>query len=119
VQSNATDVGLEEIEITSTEKVLALVLVVFFLIGGLWVYSKLDDVRDSRDRTPEAYFTPREQAAVDRAEQAQLRSDQAQVETERAREELELAREAYRTALDAGMTAPGLQTAYGVAQRDF
>lgn len=119
MSTDPTHVELEEIEITSTEKVLALVLTVFFLIGGLWVYSKLDDVRDSGYRAPEAYFTPVEQAAVDRASQAQVRLERARVATERARDELELAREAYRTALDAGRTAPGLRAAYRDAERDF
>ena len=119
MSSDATHVELEEIEITSTEKVLALVLTVFFLIGGLWVYSKLDDVRDSGYRAPEAYFTPAEQAAVDRASQAELRLERASAATERARDELELSREAYRTALDAGTSAPGLRAAYREAERDF
>ena len=114
-----TDVGLEEIEITSTEKVLALVLTVFFLIGGGWAYSKLDDIGDSAYRPPDMYFTASERAAVDRAAQAQRRLDRAAVEVERAREELELAREEYRTALDANRTAPGLEAAYRSAQRDL
>jgi hypothetical protein len=119
MSNDATHVELEEIEITSTEKVLALVLAVFFLIGGIWAYAKLDDVADSGYRAPETYFTPTEQAAVDRATRAELRVDDAARETGRAREELELRREAYRTALDAGREAPDLEAAYRDAQRDF
>ena len=114
-----TDVGLDEIEITSTEKVLALVLVVFFLIGGVWAYSKLDDVGDSAYRPPETYFTPSERAAVDRADRADLRLERTQARSERARQELELAREEYRTALDAGRTAPRLEAAYRTTQREL
>ena len=110
-----TDVGLDEIEITSTEKVLALVLVVFFLIGGVWAYSKLDDL--SGPRPPETYFTPPERAAVTRADRAQQRLDRAGIALERAGEQLELAREEYRTALDAGRQAPALEAAYRSAQR--
>jgi hypothetical protein len=114
-----TDVELEEIEITSTEKVLALVLIVFFLIGGVWGYSKLDDIGDSAYRPPETYFTPAEQTAVDRAELAQQRLSGAQGALEQSRQELELAREEYRTALDANRAAPGLEAAYRTAQRDL
>jgi hypothetical protein len=117
--SKPTDVGLDEIEITSTEKLLALVLVVFFLIGGIWAYSNLDDVGDSAYRPPEVYFTPAEQAAVERSDAAEQRLDQAAARVDRARDELELRREEYRTALDAGRTAPALEAAYRAAQREL
>jgi hypothetical protein len=115
----STDVGLDEIEITSTEKLLALVLMVFFLVGGVWAYSKLDDVGESRYRPPAVYFTPSERAAVERSDRAQRRLERAVVEVERAGEELELAREEYRTALDAGRQAPGLEAAYREARGDL
>lgn len=114
-----TRVDVEEIEITRTEKVLAVVLAVFFLIGGVWAYSKLDEISDTRYRPPQVYFTPAEQAAVARHVQAQQRSFRAAEAEGRARQNLELAREAYRTALDAGRTAPDLERAYRSAQRDF
>jgi hypothetical protein len=114
-----TDVGLDEIEITSTEKLLALVLVVFLLIGGLWAYSKLDDIGDSAYRPPEVYLTSAERAAVGRADKAERRFDRAAARVERARDNLELAREEYRTALDAGRTAPRLEAGYRAAQREL
>ena len=117
--SKPTDVGLDEIEITSTEKLLALVLVVFFLIGGVWAYSKLDDLGDSAYRPPETYFTQAERAAVDRAGAAEGRLDRATARVGRAREELELRREEYRTALDAGRSAPALEAAYRASQREL
>jgi hypothetical protein len=117
--SKPTDVGLDEIEITSTEKLLALVLVVFFLIGGVWAYSKLDDLGDSAYRPPETYFTQAERAAVDRADAAEGRLDRASARVERARDELELRREEYRTALDAGRSAPALEAAYRASQREL
>jgi flagellar biogenesis protein FliO len=119
MSSDVTHVELEEIEITSTEKVLALVLTLFFLIGGIWVYAKLDDIGESPYRSPSTYFTPAEQAAVNRADRAQARLSQAETEVERTRQELELAREEYRTALDANRTAPGLEATYRGAQRDL
>jgi hypothetical protein len=117
--STRTDVELDEIEITSTEKLLALVLVVFFLIGGIWAYAKLDDIGGSAYRAPETYFTPAERVAVDRAEAARQRFDGASARVRQARDELELRREEYRTALDAGRDAPGLEAAYRAAQREL
>jgi hypothetical protein len=119
MRNDAAHVELEEIEITSTEKVLALVLTVFFLIGGIWAYSKLDDLGDSPYPSPATYFTPAEQTAVNRADRAQTRLFRAETQVERARQELEHAREEYRTALDANRTAPGLEAAYREAQRDL
>jgi hypothetical protein len=112
-------VEVEEIEVTKTEKLLAVVLTVFLLIGWAWAYTKLDDLGRSAYRPPETYFTVTEQAAVTRSSQAQERAAQAEAAAAQARQNLELAREAYRTALDAGRTAPGLEDAYVAAQRAF
>lgn len=114
-----TRVDLEEIEITRTEKLLAVVLTVFLLIGGLWAYSKIDDIGRQGYRSPATYFTPSEQTAVERANQARRRLGQAELAVQQARQDLELAREAYRTALDADRTAPTLEKAYRARQRDF
>ena len=115
--TRATRVDVEEIEITRTEKLLAVVLTVFFLIGGVWTYTKLDDIGRSEYRPPQTYFTATERAAVARADGARQELAQAMASAGRARQELELAREAYRTALDAGRTAPGLERAYHDAER--
>ena len=115
-----TRVDRDDIEVTSTEKLLALVLTVFFLIGGVWVYSKLDEIGESAYRRPETFYTPSERTAVARAEQRARSSGRAPSSTSNVtREELELARESYRTALDAGRTAPGLEGRLLAAQRDF
>jgi hypothetical protein len=119
VSSRPTGVDLEEIEITKTEKLLAVVLTVFFLIGGVWAYSKLDDLGRSAYRDPTTYYTSAERAAVARANQAQQRLGEAAAAAQQARQDLELAREAYRTALDAGRAAPDLEAAYRRAQRGF
>jgi hypothetical protein len=119
VSGHSTRVDVEEIEITTTEKLLAVVLAVFFLIGGLWAYSELDDIGGSAYRPPSAYFTPAEREAVARHDRAQERAFRAAAAEQRARQDLELAREAYRTALDAGRTAPELERAYRSAQRAF
>jgi hypothetical protein len=119
VSTLSVRVEVEEIEITRTEKLLAVVLTVFFLIGGVWAYSKLDDLGRSTYRPPDTYLTATEQAAVARATEARERAARAETAAEQARQNLELAREAYRTALDAGRTAPQLESAYGAAQRAF
>ncbi len=119
MSTHGSRVDLEEIEVTRTEKLLAVVLIVFFLIGGVWAYTKLDDIGRSEYRPAQAYFTSAERAAVARAGQAQRQLERAAATEQQARQDLELAREAYRTALDAGTKAPGLQASYRAAQRDF
>jgi hypothetical protein len=117
VSTRSSLVGLEEVEITATEKLLAVVLAVFFLIGGVWGYSKLDDLGRSAYRPPETYLTATERAAVERSRQESERSARAEAAVGQARQQLELSREAYRTALDAGRTAPALAQAYRQAER--
>ena len=119
MSARPTRVDVEEIETTKTEKLLAVVLAVFFLIGGIWAYTEIDDIGWSEQRPAQTYFTPAERAAVERADTAQRRLATALANEERERQELELAREAYRTALDAGRTAPTLEAAYRDAQRDY
>lgn len=112
-------VDLEEVEITTTEKLLAVVLVVFLLIGGVWTYSRIDNIGGSEYRAPQGYFTVSERADVLRADRARQRVSSAEVAVQQARQDLELAREVYRTALDAGRAAPALETAYRASQRDL
>jgi hypothetical protein len=119
VSVSRTHVDVDEVEITKTEKLLAVVLAVFFLIGGLWAYTKLDEIGRSEYRPAEAYFTTAERTAVAQAQDARQRLARATAIAGQARQDLELAREAYRTALDAGRSAPRLETAYRDAQRAF
>jgi hypothetical protein len=119
VSAHPTRVDIDEVEITRTEKLLAVVLTVFFLIGGVWAYTKVDDIAKSSPRPAQEYFTPAERTAVGRANTAQQRLARALAAEQRDRQELELAREAYRTALDAGRTAPALEAAYRDAQHEY
>jgi hypothetical protein len=119
VSTRVTQVTLDEVEVTRSEKLLAVALVVFLLIGGVWAYTKIDDIGGSPYRSPDTYFTPAERAAVARSAAASRRVGEASAAEARARQDLELAREAYRTALDAGKTAPALARAYRAAQREF
>lgn len=119
MSTHATRIDVEEIEVTRMEKLLAVVLTAFFLVGGIWAYTNIDDLGRSAPKPPQAYLTASERAAVDRAADAQQRLAAAETAAARAREDLELAREAYRTALDAGRPAPALEAAYGRAQQRF
>jgi hypothetical protein len=115
----STRVDVEDIQTTTSEKLLALVLVGFLLIGGVWTYQRIDDeVRDAvavEDVRPSAA----DQATLQRLEDARVRLDVATQARAAARDNLELRREAYRTALDAGRQAPQLERAYERAQARF
>jgi hypothetical protein len=111
----SSQVGIDEIETTRSEKLLAVVLAVFFLIGGIWVYSHLDNVVEP-GRT---VGTPAERAAIEQARTARVGRQQAQQRELRALRDLELSREAYRTALDAGEPAGDLRRRYEQDQADL
>jgi hypothetical protein len=113
----STRVDVEEIQTTKGEKLLAVVLAGFLLIGGIWAYVKIDDA--VRTSTPGDYSytgTPAQRAAVNRLEFANARQARAERQVVAARDNLELRREAYRTALDANRPAPKLEQAYNRAQ---
>jgi outer membrane murein-binding lipoprotein Lpp len=109
-------IDIEEIESTKSEKLLAVVLAVFLLIGGVWTYEKIDDVVRETTRVT---LNPAEQAAQQRFGDAQSHVYLAQEEEGAARSDLEVKREAYRTALDAGQPAGDLEAAYHGAEERF
>ena len=122
----STRVDVEEIQTTNGEKLLALVLAVFLLIGGIWVYAKIDDA--VRTTSPPDYSyrgTPEEQAALARLRSTEQQLSRAQSGAADARDNLELKREAYRTALEAhraeatrlGRAYDRARVAYARAQR--
>lgn len=113
----STRVDVEEIQTTKSEKLLAVVLAAFLLVGGLWTYQRVDDtIRDAVEPAPAA---PADRAALDRLESANARLVEAEESERQALEEMELAREAYRTALDAGAPSATLQRGYEDAQARF
>jgi hypothetical protein len=115
----STRVEVEDIQTTKSEKLLALVLAIFLLIGGVWTYQRIDDeVRDAVG-VESVRPSPEDRAALQRLEDARTNLDAATQVQAAARENLELRREAYRTALDAGRSAPPLERAYGQAQARF
>jgi hypothetical protein len=109
-------VDIEEIESTKSEKLLAVVLAVFLLVGGIWTYQKIDDVVRETTRVT---LSPAEQAAQQRFGEAQTRVYLSQEEEGATRSDLELRREAYRTALDAGQPAGDLEVSYHEAEDRF
>jgi hypothetical protein len=112
-------VDVEEIETTKSEKLLAIVLAVFLVVGGIWTYQKLDDTVAEALAPSSASLTPSEQAAVERLSIAQDELRAANVAVARARIEVEDAREAYNTALNAGEPTAALRAEYRRAQREY
>src|SRR5918992_4020107 len=113
----ATTVDVEDLHATKNEKLLAFVMLVFLLIGGVWTYQEIDDrVRSSIELgTPSAA----DAAAIKRRNDAQKRvfaADRAQAQT---RQDVDFRREEYRAALDAGRPAAALERRYRSAQRAF
>lgn len=101
---------VEELQTTKSEKLLAVVMVVFLLLGGIWAYQRIDD--SVRSALPLREPTAAEQVALDRATKAQGRVVRAERAVGRTRREVVFRREAYRTALDEGRAAPALRARY-------
>src|SRR5919106_1703210 len=87
-----THVDVEEIQTTKSEKLLAVVLAGFLLVGGIWAYQKVDDtIRAAVER--EAYRTALDAdqpaGTLERAyEDAQARHEQAQTASVSARDDV-------------------------------
>ncbi len=110
-----THVELDDIQTTRGEKLLALVMTVFLLIGGIWAYDRLER---GHGYTPPAY-TAAEQARIARAEAAQRRVFESRRAVDRERGQLEIAREAYRTAIEAGQPSARLGARYQSENAQF
>jgi hypothetical protein len=108
---------VEQLQTTKSEKLLALVLAVFLLIGGIWAYQELDDW--VRGAVPLHEPTAAEQRALTELERAQNSRFRADERVRQTRSELELRRERYRTALDAGSPAAALRSQYLAAEDAF
>jgi hypothetical protein len=110
-----TDV--EEIQTTRTEKLLAVVLTAFLLLGLIWTYQKLDDV--IRHAEPVPTETLGSAPAVVAYNDAKSALRRATVRERSALKQLEIAREAYRTALEAHRPAAALGKRYDAAQARY
>jgi hypothetical protein len=105
-----TDV--DDIQTTRTEKLLAVVLAAFLLLGAIWTYQRVDDVVRRHVSVPTYGPGP----ATQRLDRASARLAQAERRHAGALQELELRREAYRTALEAAKPAGRLELEYNAAQ---
>ena len=113
----SSNVDIEQLQTTKSEKLLSAVLTVFLLIGGVWSYQEIDDKvrRDLPLRNP----TAAERAVLEARGDAQTRLFRAQGRVRQERSNLELRREAYRTALDADEPAAALRARYLRANAAF
>jgi hypothetical protein len=107
---------VEDIQTTRTEKLLAVVLTAFLLLGGIWTYQKIDDVVRRHVSVP-TFATAGPASA--RLQRAESRASEASGRRQRALENLELRREAYRTALEAHQPAGALRRQYEAAQAEL
>ena len=114
-----TRIEIEDIETTKSEKLLAVVLAVFLLMGSIWAYQEIDDAIQGPSDPEAAFLTGEEEQTLSAFQQAERRLAGARNAQTQARDTLELAREEYRTALDAGRPAPRLERAYANARADF
>ena len=113
----STRADVEDLQITRTEKLLAVVLTAFLLIGGIWTYTRLDDVVRDHVRVPTAALAA--SPAVVRDQRAQQRVFRAEERSRTALQRLELRREAYRTALEARKPSARLEREYNAAQAAY
>jgi len=115
-------VGDGEIETSTAEKVLAVVLAIFIAIGAIWAYVKLDEVAkpETSSYLPnQALISRSELSAVTRHREAIREVAAAERDRKAATRRLEISREAYRTALDANEPAAELEVEYEEAQATF
>jgi 4-amino-4-deoxy-L-arabinose transferase-like glycosyltransferase len=103
-----TQVDIDDIQTTRGEKVLALVMTVFLLIGGIWAYQHLE----VHHGYVQPAYTPAEKAAISADESARQRLFRAQANVQSARSALEISREAYRTAIEAHQPTAALGSRY-------
>ena len=116
--------GVEEVEITRSEKFLAFVLAAFLLIGGIWVYAEPLDRKakfgglDSMFQVhgQKKFGSKHDRSTIKAHDNAVNRVDDLKQLARKRREDLEFKRESYRTALDAGKPAGEEEQAYQRAQ---
>lgn len=108
-----TRVDTEEISATRSEKFLAIVLMIFVLIGTSWLYVKIDDWTGVDDAWT---YSAADQAAIDARDQAWDRLSVAQDDFAMAESELSTARADLALAVDRGGDAEALEDAYETAR---
>lgn len=113
---STTRVDTEEIASTKSEKLLAVVLTIFLLIGAGWAYAKTDAVTGA-DRA--GAYTVAEQKAIDQRSDAADRLAAAEETSESAKADLDLARGDLGLAVDRGMPTTALEKSYRTAKTSY
>lgn len=112
----STRVDTEDVASTRSERVLAVVLVVFLLIGSGWFYVKIDDwVGGSRAWE----YTAAEQRSIDAADTAEDRAWRAEEARDTALTDLELARENLSLAIEQDQPTESLTETFEEAQTEY
>jgi hypothetical protein len=105
---------VENLQTTKSEKLLAIILAIFLLIGGEWVYTQIPDLSEAA--ISESRASAEERAAIERQDAAQRRLFDANRDVGRARRQVEFTREEFRAAIDARRPAAQLERRYRAAQ---
>lgn len=109
-------VDIEDIESTKSEKFLAVILLVFLLIGTIWFYVKVEDwVPGGHDFTPSAA----ERQAQRNQEKAWAVESAASEALRRDRAELSLAKNDFDIAVAKGVGMDEAEADYNAAEADF
>ncbi len=111
-------VELEEIESTRSEKALAIILVVFLLIGTLWFYVKVPSWVTGQSPSDWDY-TPAEQALIDEQNNAWKLYEVANRDLEVAKADADLALNNLNVAIGKGEPTDELQAIYDEAQAKY
>ena len=108
---------IENLQTTKSEKLLAVLLTVFVLIGGWWAYHQVDPLVEAvvNASAPSA----EDKAAIKRLDAAQTRLFRANRAVGRARRAVEFNREEFRAAVDAGRPRAQLERRYRAAQAEL
>jgi hypothetical protein len=106
---------VEETQTTKGEKFLALVMTAFLLLGGIWTYTRLDNVVRHREPLPSSTPGP----AVRKLDHAIAQGVSTAAKERTAFSQMSLARETYRTALEAKQPAKVLAAQYNAALKVY
>lgn len=111
-----TRVDTEEITTTRSERVLAVVLTVFLLIGAGWLYAEIADwTHGEQDWS----YTAAEEAAFEAESSTQTALLEAQRELEASLTDLELAQQRLRLALEADEPTEALEDSLAAAEQTY
>lgn len=110
-----TRVDAEEISASRSEKVLAVVLTVFILIGSVWLYVKIDTWTGANGAT----YSSSQQAILDESDAAWTAAADAGSRRDEALDELNLARDELTLAIDRGEDTTEADQRYKTALADY